>query len=309
MPSIAVLGCGYWGQNHIKTLKSLGHLYGVADIDMAKANGMASKYSTRAIALENLFKVKEIDALILALPPQFHTQNAILAIENNKDVFIEKPIALEVAHGELIIEKATKYGAIIMVGHILRFHSAFEQLEQQLALNVIGDLKYINAKRWGFGKFHAKSDAMWDLAPHDLSLILALLKKMPNKVNVDGCKILESKFDFTQIAMEFDGLAKATLSVSRLSPYCERKFMVVGTKAIVIWDDMQDWNKKLAVYNYNVKQDSSECKEPTYIEVKETMALTEELKHFIACVKNRTTPRTPASEGLAVLNILSKAAK
>ena len=94
MPAIAVLGCGYWGQNHIKTLKASGHLYAVSDIDMDRAKDIANIYNVIAIEPSKLFSCNNIDAITLALPPQFHAQNALLAIKQNKDVFIEKPISL-----------------------------------------------------------------------------------------------------------------------------------------------------------------------------------------------------------------------
>lgn len=307
MPAIAVLGCGYWGQNHIKTLKASGHLYAVSDIDMDRAKDIANIYNVIAIEPSKLFSCNNIDAITLALPPQFHAQNALLAIKQNKDVFIEKPISLNIQEAYSVIQCAKEQNTIVMVGHVLRFHSAFEELQKQIDGGAIGDIKYINAKRWGFGKFHAKSDAMWDLAPHDLSLILALAKQEPTSVNINGAQILNDNFDFTEINMQFTTDIKASLSVSRLSPYCERKFMVVGTKAIIIWDDMKDWNSKLAIYQYNVNQNLSkgECSQPTYIALKETMALSEELNHFINCVKTRSTPRTCGKEGVAILEILN----
>lgn len=306
-PAIAVLGCGYWGQNHIKTLKALGHLCAVSDIDMDKAKHTASIHNVEAIAPSKLFSCDKIDAIILALPPQFHAENAILAIEHGKDVFIEKPISLDLKQARCVIEHSKKRDSIVMVGHILRFHSAFEELQKQIDVGVIGNIKYINAKRWGFGKFHAKSDAMWDLAPHDLSLMLAIAKQEPTSVNIDGSQILNDNFDFTEINMQFGADIKASLSVSRLSPYCERKFIVVGTKAIIIWDDMQDWHNKLAIYEYHVdeKCQKGECSQPTYIGLNKAMALNEELKHFINCIKTRSIPRTCGEEGVAVLQILN----
>lgn len=305
-PTIAVLGCGYWGQNHIKTLKQLDHLYAISDIDMVKAKELAKKYGILALNPEELFNKIEINAITLALPPQFHAEYAIKVIKSNKDVFIEKPISLNLDDAEKILKIAKENNKILMVGHILRFHSAFEELQKQVKIGTIGNIKYINAKRWGFGKFHIKSDALWDLAPHDLSLILALMQEEPKNVLINGTEILGNNFDYTNIEMNFLK-AKAFLSVSRLSPYCERKFIVIGDKAIIIWDDMQEWDKKLAIYNYKINQDcsSGECTPPKYIAIQPTQPLTQELQHFIDCIKTRNCPRTNGSEGLAVLRILN----
>lgn len=306
-PSIAVLGCGYWGQNHIKTLKSLGNLYAISDIDMVKANNLAKDFNVLSLTKEQLFANTEIDAIVLALPPQFHAQYAIQVLQNNKDVFIEKPIALDAIDAELVIKTSQVYNKIVMVGHILRFHSAFEKLQNIVNNGIIGDIKYINAKRWSFGKFHTESDAMWDLAPHDLSLILALTQEKPEKVIINGTEIFKNKFDFADITMEFSNSIKAFLSVSRLSPYCERKFMIVGKKAMVLWDDMKNWNEKIAIYNYNIEPSCTkgECSKANYIPIQQTQPLTNELQHFINCIKTRVPPRTCGEEGLEILTILN----
>ncbi|MDD9333438.1 MAG: Gfo/Idh/MocA family oxidoreductase, partial [Bartonella sp.] len=128
VPRVAVLGCGHWGGNHIRTLKGLGALAAVSDMDGERAASFANMYGVKAIASDNLFTHEDIDALVLALPPQFHTENALRALKNGKDVLVEKPIALNVADAELQVRIAHEYGRIFMVGHILRFHPAFEKL-------------------------------------------------------------------------------------------------------------------------------------------------------------------------------------
>src|SRR5690349_8429264 len=128
-PRIAVLGCGYWGSNHIRTLKGLGALHAVSDDNRARAEGFASEQGCLAIDPDTLFDRDDVDAIVLALPPQFHADLAVRAVEAGKDVLVEKPIALTVAGGERAVAAARKNGRIFMVGHVLRFHPAFEKLK------------------------------------------------------------------------------------------------------------------------------------------------------------------------------------
>jgi predicted dehydrogenase len=173
-PRIAVLGCGYWGSNHIRTLKALGALHAVSDANRARAEGFASEQDCLAIDPTELFSRDDVDAIVMALPPQFHSEAAIKAVEAGKDVLVEKPVALTVADAERAVAAAKANNRIFMVGHVLRFHPAFEKLKSLIDSGELGEVKYVHAHRLGLGKFHTENDALWDLAPHDLSMILAI---------------------------------------------------------------------------------------------------------------------------------------
>ncbi|MDN5249317.1 MAG: Gfo/Idh/MocA family oxidoreductase [Alphaproteobacteria bacterium] len=310
--SVAVLGCGYWGSNHIKTLKALGRLAAVSDIDMDKARAVGIANDAPALSPAELFADTAITALILALPPQFHAKNAIEAIKHGKDVLIEKPIALDVENAGKILEVAKTKKRIVMVGHVLRFHSAFEHIMQLVADGELGELRYINTSRLGFGKFHSTSDALWDLAPHDLSMIMALTRGLaPINLQFGQQNILGEGTDFANLLMEFPGNIKANLSVSRLTPYCERRLTVIGNKAMAVFDDLEPWDKKLAIYEYNVEKQglvwAGAHSQPHYAALNDTLPLTKELLHFMNCVETRETPRTDGNEAIRTLRILEQA--
>ncbi|MBN9272273.1 MAG: Gfo/Idh/MocA family oxidoreductase, partial [Mesorhizobium sp.] len=185
-PRIAVLGCGYWGSNHIRTLKALGALHAVSDLNRARAEGFASEQECLAIEPEQLFKRDDVDAIVMALPPQFHAEMAIRAVQAGKDVLVEKPIALTVADAERSVKAAKDNGRVFMVGHVLRFHPAFETLKALIDNGELGEVRYIHSHRLGLGKFHTENDALWDLAPHDLSMILAITGTEPVEVRGEG---------------------------------------------------------------------------------------------------------------------------
>jgi predicted dehydrogenase len=308
-PRIAVLGCGYWGSNHIRTLKALGVLHAVSDANHARAEGFAAEQDCLAIIPDELFGREDVDAIVMALPPQFHAENAIRAVASGKDVLVEKPIALTVEDATRAVAAARKYGRIFMVGHVLRFHPAFERLKALIDEGELGTVKYIHSHRLGLGKFHTENDALWDLAPHDLSMILAITGCAPIEVRGEGAALLDHLSDFAHLHMRFPNGLRSHLFTSRLNPYRERRLTVVGTKAMAVFDDVESWDRKLAVYRHAVWQDSGQwaftTNEPSYVTVNEGMPLTRELEHFIHCLQTRQEPRTSGEEAIEVLRILT----
>jgi predicted dehydrogenase len=308
-PRIAVLGCGYWGSNHIRTLKSLGALYAVSDANRARAEGFASDQDCLAIDPDEIVTRPDVDAIVMALPPQFHAEFSIKAVESGKDILVEKPIALTVADAERAVAAAEVSKRIFMVGHVLRFHPAFEKLKELIDTDELGEVKYIHSHRLGLGKFHTENDALWDLAPHDLSMILAITGTEPLEIRGEGAALLDHLSDFAHLHMRFPNGLRGHLFASRLNPYRERRLTVVGTKAMAVFDDVEPWERKLAVYRHAVWQDSGQWaftqNEPSYVPVDEGMPLTRELQHFLSCIETRETPRTGGEEAIRVLRILT----
>ena len=308
-PRIAVLGCGYWGSNHIRTLKALGALHAVSDLNSARAEGFASEQDCLAIEPEQLFVRDDVDAIIMALPPQFHADMAVRAVEGGKDVLVEKPIALTVADAERAVQAAKDNGRVFMVGHVLRFHPAFETLKALIDNGELGEVRYIHSHRLGLGKFHTENDALWDLAPHDLSMILAITGTEPIEVRGEGAALLDNLSDFAHLHMRFPNGLRSHLFTSRLNPYRERRLTVVGTKAMAVFDDVEPWERKLAVYRHAVWQDSGQwaftANEPSYVAVAQGMPLTRELEHFIQCIETLAETRTSGEEAIRVLRILT----
>ncbi|WP_214472195.1 Gfo/Idh/MocA family oxidoreductase [Mesorhizobium sp. dw_380] len=308
-PRIAVLGCGYWGSNHIRTLKALGALHAVSDANRARAEGFASEQDCLAIEPDQLFVRDDIDAIIMALPPQFHADLSVRAAESGKDLLVEKPIALTVPDAERAVRAAKDNGRVFMVGHVLRFHPAFETLKGLIDKGELGEVRYIHSHRLGLGKFHTENDALWDLAPHDLSMILAITGTEPIEVRGEGAALLDNLSDFAHLHMRFPNGLRSHLFTSRLNPYRERRLTVVGTKAMAVFDDVEPWERKLAVYRHAVWQDSGQwaftTNEPSYVAVAQGMPLTRELEHFIQCIETRAEPRTSGEEAIRVLRILT----
>ena len=308
-PRIAVLGCGYWGSNHIRTLKALGALHAVSDANHDRAEGFAIEQDCLALPPDELIAREDVDAIVMALPPQFHAQMAIRAVEAGKDVLVEKPVALTVEDARRAVKAARDNGRVYMVGHVLRFHPAFEKLKALVDAGEFGEVRYIHSHRLGLGKFHTENDALWDLAPHDLSMILAITGTAPVEVHGEGAAMLDHLSDFAHLHMRFPGRVRSHLFASRLNPYRERRLTVVGTTGMAVFDDVEPWERKLAVYHHSVWEDSGRwaftTDEPHYVPVEQGMPLTRELEHFIQCIQTRAEPRTDGEEAIRVLQVLT----
>lgn len=308
-PRIGVIGCGYWGSNHIRTLASLGHLAAVSDVNGPRTEGFATEFEVPGLTPQQAIDSDDLDALVLALPPQFHAQTAIAAMRAGKDVLVEKPIALSVADAEKALATAEETGRILMVGHVLRFHPAFEGLKKLVDEGQVGELRYIHSHRIGLGKFHTENDALWDLAPHDLSMILALTGCAPAELHGEGAAMLDHLSDFAHLHMRFTDRLKGHLFASRLNPYRERRLSVVGTKAMAVFDDVEPWERKLAIYRHTLWKDNGSWaatqEEPEYLPVESGMPLTRELEHFVGCIETRMPPRADGREAIEVLRILT----
>jgi predicted dehydrogenase len=306
---IAVLGCGYWGANHIRTLSALGVLAAVSDANPDRAAGFSAEYDVPAIAPDALAAHPEIDGVVVALPPQFHAEVAINLVRGGKDILVEKPIALSVEDAERAVGEAKAHNRVFMTGHVLRFHPAFEALQALVAAGELGEIRYMHSHRLGLGKFHTENDALWDLAPHDLSMILALAGSEPIEIHGEGAAILDHLSDFAHLHLSFPKGLRSHLFASRLNPYRERKLAVIGVEAMAVFDDMEDWGRKLALYRHKVWHDNGQWAfttiEPTYVPVEQGQPLTRELQHFLHCMETRETPKTPGAEGETVLRILT----
>ncbi|MDF1607991.1 Gfo/Idh/MocA family oxidoreductase [Hoeflea sp. YIM 152468] len=309
-PRIAVVGCGYWGSNHARTFAELGALYAVSDRHPERANAVAAMHGVKAMSFEALLADPEIDGVILALPPQYHANQAIDVVEAGKHLLVEKPIALSVADARRVVDTVQPTGLVAMTGHVLRFHPAFEALEAMIAAGDLGAVRYIHSHRVGLGKFHAENDALWDIAPHDLSLILALTGEKPINVRGVGSAMLNRLSDFAHLHLQFPSGVRSHVFASRLNPYRERRLTVIGSKAMAVFDDVAPWNEKLAVYHHKLWEDDygwqSEMVDPEYRAIADGLPLTRECAHFLDCIRTGATPRTPVSDGLAVIEILSE---
>lgn len=313
--NIGLIGLGGWGKNILRNLYDLGVLYKACDtgkdvIAEHKKNYPDTIYTTD---IDEILNDKNIEALAIAAPAVKHYEIAKKALLLGKDVFIEKPLSLEVAEGKELIRLAANKEKIIMVGHILQYHPAINKMKEFIADGKLGKLQYIYSNRLNIGKLRTEENILWSFAPHDISVILSLIGKEPETAMcMGGAYLNKNIYDTTMTNLEFEGDIKAHIFVSWLHPFKEQKFVVVGSKGMMVFDDLIE--EKLKVYPHAIEWKEGKIPvakkaEHYVLEIEKKEPLKEELLNFINAVEKRGCVKTDGYEALRVLKVLDAAEK
>jgi predicted dehydrogenase/acetyltransferase-like isoleucine patch superfamily enzyme len=309
---IAVIGCGYWGKNIVRSFHELGALAAVADCDTATADGYAALYSAPARSVDAILADTAIHGIAIATPPSQHFPLAAQALQAGKHVFVEKPLALEVSEAETLCRLADQHDRRLMVGHLLQYHPAFMKLRDIVRNGQLGRLQYIYSNRLNLGRIRREEDILWSFAPHDISMILALVGEQPEQVWAVGGTFLHPRIaDVTVTHLAFASGEQAHVFVSWLHPFKEQKLVVVGDKAMAVFDDGQPWTRKLLLYPHHIEWRNAlptpERAQSEIVALDELEPLRVECQHFLDCIATGRTPRTDGREGLRVLKVLAAA--
>ncbi len=306
---VGVAGVGYWGKNLVRNFHELGALEALCDADPSveatyKGRFEGVKFGSDYSAL---LRDPAVTAVALATPAVSHYEMAKAALEAGKDVLVEKPLAVDVKHGEELVKLAEAKGRILMVGHILRYHPAILKLKHLIKDGVLGKINYLYSNRLNIGKIRTEENILWSFAPHDISVILSLLDEMPSRVTCQGSAHLSHNVaDVTLSHFEFPSGVQAHIFVSWLHPIKEQRLVVVGSEKMAVFDDTAD--HKLVLYPHKVEWKN---RIPTAVKANaEVVALDDreplraECQHFLDCVETRTSPVSNGAEGLRVLRVL-----
>lgn len=309
---MAVVGCGYWGRNLVRTFAELDALAAVVDPDPSTAATLAEQYSVAARTLDEVLADPSVDAAVIAAPAKDHADLAVRALEAGKHVYVEKPLALDLADAARAVSTADRCGRTLMVGHLLQYHPAFLALRQMVTDGALGELRYLYSNRLNLGRFRREENILWSFAPHDLSMLLALVGEPPSSVTAVGSTFLsEDVPDVTTTHLTFASGPRAHVFVSWLHPFKEQRLVVVGADAMAVFDDTAPWDSKLVVFEHGVSWDGTTPVpvkgEPTPIPLEQAEPLKLECQHFLDCIADGTTPRTDGREGVRVLEVLDAA--
>lgn len=309
LPRVAVVGCGYWGKNLVRVFAELGALAAVCDADATIRDGFATRYRVAGLSFDEALADPAIDAVAIATPAATHADLALAALDAGKHVFVEKPLALDLDSARRVRDRAQTLGLTLMVGHLLRYHPAFVRLEELVAEGALGRLQYIYSNRLNLGKFRREENVFWSFAPHDISMILALVGEEPEDIRAVGhCYLHRRIADVTTTHLSFPSGVNAHVFVSWLHPFKEQKLVVVGSDGMAVFDDGEPWESKLCIYRHRVAWRNG-MPEPVKadrqgVELVRREPLTEECRHFLECIQAQRRPRSDANEAIRVLSVL-----
>jgi predicted dehydrogenase len=320
--NIGVVGCGYWGPNLIRNFRTLSdcRVKLMCDLNAQRLKHINSLYpeieGTRDF--DHMLNGAGLDAVVIATSVRQHFPMAKAALESGKHVMIEKPLATSTAECQELVDIAKKNGLVLMVGHTFLYSSPIRKMKQIIEWGDIGDIRYISSRRLNLGLFQKDINVAWDLAPHDISIVLYILGEAPLSVNCTGnAHVTPGVEDVTTMCVNFRNNRLATIQSSWLDPRKVREMTIVGTKRMIVYDDVQPL-EKLRIYDMRVERPPhydnfaefqySYHYGDSYIPyVKQEEPLKVECQHFLDCIQHGKTPLTGGKEGLEVVRILEAA--
>ncbi len=325
---LAQFGCGYWGPNLLRNFSSLKNATVKYVVDAsAERRAFVQTNFPRTQTIDSTATVladPEVDAIIIATPAASHFTLAKQALEAGKNVFVEKPLATQVSEVDELTKLATAKNLVVMVGHTFIYNSAVRYVKKLIDTGDLGEVRYIYSQRLNLGRIRSDIDALWNFAPHDISIIQYWLgDPTPVSVSRQGMAYMQDGIDdVVFLSLKYPNKIMANIHVSWLDPQKVRKMIVVGSKKMVVYDDIADdkiaiYDKgidKKAVLGENMDFDAPRPPEFNYRsgdillpQVKFIEPLRVEAEHFVESIKNKTTPLTGLAHARTVVSILEQA--
>ncbi len=316
---VGVVGCGYWGPNLIRNFRSLPDcsLQMMCDISQQRLNHLQSLYPEveGATDFNHMLNGVDLDAIVIATAVKYHFPMAKASLLAGKHTFIEKPMASSAAECEELIEIARKKGLVLMTGHTFLYSPAVRKIKDIVDSGDIGEIRYISARRLNLGLFQKDINVAWDLAPHDVSIILHILEEQPVTVNCRGsAHITPGVEDVTTMCLSFRKQRTAIIHSSWLDPRKIREMTIVGSKRMIVYDDVAPL-EKIRIFDVRVERPPHY---DTFAEfhyayhygdmyapyIKQEEPLKTECQHYIDCIREGRVPLTGGQQGLQLVRIL-----
>ena len=317
--NIGVVGCGYWGPNLVRNFRSLSdcRMKLICDISEERLKHVRSLYpdvegDTR---FDHLLNGANLGAIVIATSVKHHFKMAKAALLAGKHTLIEKPMASSVAECEELIDIAKRNGLVLMVGHTFLYSAAVRRIKEIIDHHDIGEIRYISARRLNLGLFQTDINVAWDLAPHDISIILHIMEEQPRSLNCRGtAHVTPGIEDVTSMNLIFSKERSAIVHSSWLDPRKIREMTIVGTKRMIVYDDVAT-QEKIKIFDIRVE---SPPHYDTFAEfhyayhygdvycphIKQDEPLKTECQHFVDCIRHGAVPLTSGEKGLEVVRIL-----
>jgi predicted dehydrogenase len=320
--SVGVVGCGYWGPLLVRNFKNLStcHLKAVCDVNEARLKHMRGLYPDIEYLTDyqQFLNGSGLDAVVISTPVKYHYALAKASLNAGKHTFIEKPMASTSAECEELIEIAEDKGLVLMVDHTFLYSSPVRKIVEIIQAGDLGDIRYINSRRLNLGLFQKDINVAWDLAPHDISIILHVLGEFPTAINCQGnAHVTPGIEDVTNMSLSFRNKRFATIQSSWLEPRKIREMTIVGTRRMIVYDDLP-MHEKIRVYDVRVERPPhydtfaefqySYYYGDSYIpRIQQEEPLKVACQHFVDCIEKKTEPVTSGRQGLDLVRILEAA--
>jgi predicted dehydrogenase len=320
--TIGVIGCGYWGPLLVRNFKGLPecHLKAVCDLDTVRVKHVCALYSDLEgmTTPQRLINAPDVDAIVIATPVRSHYPLAKASLLAGKHTFIEKPMATSSHECKELINIAERNGLVLMVDHTFLYSAPVQKIVEIVQAGDLGDIRYVNSRRLNLGLFQKDVNVAWDLAPHDISIILHILGDFPVAVNCQGnAHVTPQVEDVTNMSLLFPHKRFATIQSSWLEPRKIREMTIVGSRRMIVYDDLQT-HEKIRIYDVRVERPPhydtfaefqysyhyGDSYIP-YLQQEEPLNLA--CRHFVDCIKTNSAPMTSGRQGLEMIQILEGA--
>jgi predicted dehydrogenase len=322
--SVGVVGCGYWGPNLLRNFYNLPDCDTkvICDLDIKRLNHLKALYPKVDICtgFEDLLAREDIDALVIATSAHTHFEMAKQSLMAGKHTFVEKPMATSSDECDELVQLAAARGLTLMVGHTFLYSAPVRRIREIIRKGDIGEIRYISARRLNLGLFQRHVNVAWDLAPHDISIILYITGNLPVRVNCQGnCHVTEGIEDVTNMCLTFENGEFATVQSSWLDPRKVREMTIVGSRRMIVYDDVQPL-EKIRIYDTRVETPPhydtfaefhySYHYGDSYIPyVKQEEPLKVECQHFLECIRTGRKPLTDGEHASNVVRILEASSR
>jgi predicted dehydrogenase len=316
---VGVVGCGYWGPNLIRNFRALSgcRLKTMCDTNEERLQHLAALYPEveRETSYSRMLTESGLDAVVVATSVKHHFPMAKASLEAGKHTFIEKPMASSVEQCEELVDIAENKGLVLMIGHTFLYSPAVRKIKEVVEWGDLGDIRYICARRLNLGLFQKDINVAWDLAPHDLSIIMHIMGESPSVVNCRGsAHVTPGIEDVTTMCLTFKNNRSAIIQSSWLDPRKTREMTIVGSKRMIVYDDVAQI-EKIKIYDVRVDRPPHY---DTFGEfhyayhygdmyvpyIKQEEPLKSECQHFLDCITEGIVPLTHGRQGLELVRIL-----
>lgn len=317
----AVVGCGSWGRNHVRNFARLSDLRVCCDEDRERLAAVGETHPDVRTTpdYDGVLADEEVEAVVIVTPSDRHADMAVRALQADKHVFVEKPLALSVEDAERVVEAAERVDRVLMVGHIMEYHPGVVEIKSLLDGGELGETCYLYSQRVNLGTVRTDETALWSLAPHDVSMMNWLVGAGPEEVAAHGTSYLRPGIeDVVFLYLRYPDGVVGHVHVSWLDPHKERTLTVVGDRKMAVFDDMSP-SEKVRVYDKGADVERGMTVGHTAPEIylrdgdvvipalEKTEPLAREVDEFLRCVEEGDEPRSDGRDGLRVVRVLERA--